>query len=144
MAYTDATADDLKTAFPRFGAVADETVEFWLERARRSVDQTWTEGDYAMGQMLLACHLMTLQGLGTGAEAEAAAQGASDYKVIKSASITLERFDQGGSGAASGELGSTGYGRQFAALARQNVGGPRVAPTGTSPYPGGHYVDGGA
>lgn len=143
MAYTDPDADELQAAFPRFAAVEDETVEFWLERARRSVDQSWTEGDYAMGQMLLAAHLMTLQGLGTGAESEAAASGTGEYKTIRSGSVTLERFEQA-SGGAQGELGSTSYGRQFAALARQNVGGPRVSPTGTLPYPGGHYVDGGA
>lgn len=143
MAYTDATADDLKTAFPRFAAVADETVEFWLERARRSVDQTWTEGDYAMGQMLLACHLMVLQGLGAGTESEMALAGISDFKSVKSGDFSFTRSD-GDSGAASGEMGSTSYGRQWQLLARQNVGGARVTPTGTVPYPGGHYVDGGA
>jgi hypothetical protein len=130
MAYVDATAADLKAAFPRFDAVPDPTVEFWLTQARRSVDQSWTEGDYAMGQMLLAAHLMTLEGLGTGAEAEAAANGASGFKTIRSGSLTLERFDKG---SASGSTG-TSYGDRFAALARLNVGGPRVAATGVIPY----------
>lgn len=132
MAFTDATADDLKTAFPRFAAVADETVEYWLTRARRSVDETWTEDDYAMGQMLLAAHLMTLNGLGTGVEATVAAQGMGDFKSVKSGSFSLDRGETGG-GAAAGTLASTSYGRQFAALARVNVGGVRVAPTGTLP-----------
>lgn len=131
MAYTDPTADDLQASLPKFAAVADATVEFWLVRARRQVDETWSEGDYAMGQMLLAAHLMTLQGLGTGAEAEAAANGTGDYKTIRTGSVTLERFDRGES--ASGDLASTSYGRQFIALARQNVGGPRVMATGTVP-----------
>lgn len=134
MAYTDATAADLKDAFPRFAAVADETVEFWLERARRQVDTSWTEDDYAMAQMLLAAHHMTLQGLGTGAEAEAAAAGTGDYQTIRSGSLTLQRFDRGSS--AQGTLGSTSYGRQFADLRVTNKGGPRVSPTGTLPdYP---------
>lgn len=140
MAYENPDADDLQAAFPRFAAVADETVEFWLTRARRQVDESWTEDDYQMGQMLLACHLMTLNGLGTGAEAEAAAQGTGDYKTIKSASITLERFDRD-SNAAAGTLQSTSYGRQWLELARANRGGPRVMDTGTLPtsslYPGG-------
>lgn len=140
MAYVDPTADDLKAAFPRFAAVADETVEFWLERARRSVDESWTEGDYAMGQMLLAAHHMTLNGLGTGVEATVAAQGMGDFKSVRSGSFSLDRGDNS-SGAAAGTIGSTSYGQQFAALQKLNVGGARVAPTGALPterlYPGG-------
>lgn len=135
MAYTDATADDLQAAFPKFAAVTDETVEFWLKRARRSVDQTWTEGDYAMGQMLLAAHYMTLEGLGAGAEAESALSGTSDYQTIRSGSLTLTRFAKDG-GAASGQFASTSYGRRFLELAKVNTGGPLVTPTGTWPvYP---------
>lgn len=132
MAYTDATAAGLKAAFPRFAAVEDETVEFWLERARRHVDESWTEGDYAMGQMLMAAHLMTLNGLGTGTEAEMAAAGVSDFKSVRSGAFSFTRGD-GASSAESGALGSTSYGRQFAALARINVGGPRVMATGALP-----------
>lgn len=142
MAYTDPSADDLQEAFPRFAEVADETVEFWLTRARRQVDESWTEGDYAMGQMLLACHLMVTNGIGGGADAEAAAAGAGSFKRIKSASFELERF--GSSDGAADSYSSTSYGIQFKELLRQNKGGPRVAPTGALPYPGGHYVDGGA
>ncbi len=141
MAYTDATAADLKAAFPRFADVEDATVEFWLTRARRSVDQTWTEGDYAMGQMLLACHLMTLAGLGTGAEAAAAAEGAAGFKSMRSGSFSLERFDNGNGGAQS-TIMSTSFGQQFSALARQNVGGPRVMPTGTVPFDPCRYPQG--
>jgi hypothetical protein len=141
MAYTDPTANDLQAAFPRFAAVADPTVEFWLVRARRSVDQSWFEDDYQMGQMLLACHLMTLQGLGTGAESEAASQGASGYKTIRSGAITLERFDNGSGGAADG-FAATSYGQQFALLLRQNRGGARVAPTGTIPFDPWRYPQG--
>jgi hypothetical protein len=132
MAYTDATADDLKTAFPRFADVEDDTVTYWLTRARRHVDESWTEDDFAMGQMLMAAHLMTLNGLGTGAEAEMAAAGVSDFKSVRSGAFSFTRGD-GHTGAASGSLGSTSYGRQFAALARLNVGGPRVMATGTLP-----------
>lgn len=131
--YADASAADLKAAFPRFAAVADSTVESWLEQARRSVDQSWTQGDYAMGQMLLAAHYMTLEGLGTGAEAEAAAQGLGEFKTIRSGSLTLERFSGEGGSSAAGTLGSTGYGRRWRALAKANRGGPRVTGTGTLP-----------
>lgn len=133
MAYTDPTADELQAAFPRFADVADATVEYWLVRARRVVDESWTEDDYQMGQMLLAAHYMTLNGLGTGAEAETAANGTGDYQSIKSGSLTLTRFQQSGSSTAQGELRSTTYGRQFDALLRQNKAGPRVMGTGALP-----------
>lgn len=141
MAYTDATATDLKAAFPRFDAVDDTTVDFWLGRAQRSVDESWTEGDFAMGQMLLACHLMTLEGLGTGAEAELAAAGIGDFKVIKSGALQLERGSSGGDAPAPGTIKSTSYGRRWAELAGVNVGGPRVSGSGVLPvaslFPGG-------
>jgi hypothetical protein len=132
MAYTEATVEALKAAFPAFADVDDEAVEFWLVRGKRMVDQSWTEGDYTFAQMLATCHLMTLNGLGKGAESETAANGTGDFKVIRSASLTLERFDRD-KASAQGEIGSTSYGRQFAALARLNVGGPRVMATGTLP-----------
>jgi len=134
MAYENPTADDLQSAFPKFADVADVTVEFWLTRARRAVDESWCEDDYAMGQMLMASHLMTLQGLGSGTEAELAAQGLSDFKSVRSGSFSFTKAEGEASQAASGELASTSYGRQFIALARANRGGPRITPTGTVPY----------
>lgn len=135
MAYTDPDADDLQATFPRFAAVEDDTIEFWLTQSRRMVDESWTEGDYQMGQMLLAAHYMTLEGYGTGAEASAAAEGTGDYKRITSASVTLERFDRDSS-AAQGTFGSTSYGRRWLELARANRGGPRVMATGALPSGG--------
>lgn len=141
MAYTQATAADLKAAFTKFSAVADETVEFWLTRARRSVDSSWTEDDRAMGEMLLACHLMTLEGLGAGTEAQIAAEGLGDFTSVKSGQFSFTRKDGGEGSASAGELGSTTYGRQWLTLARANRGGARLTPTGTVPtsplYPSG-------
>jgi hypothetical protein len=131
MAYVDATADDLQTAFPRFADVEDATVTYWLTRAQRSVDETWTEDDFAMGQMLLAAHYLTLEGYGTGTEAMIASKGLGDFKSVRSGSFSLDRGDAGGS--ASGTLLATSYGRRFAELAKVNVGGPRVMGTGTVP-----------
>jgi hypothetical protein len=81
---------------------------------------------------LLAAHLMTLNGLGTGVEATVAAQGMGDFKSVRSGSFSLDR-GEAGSGAAAGSIASTSYGQQFLALAKQNVGGPRVMATGTIP-----------
>lgn len=135
MPYTAPSADDLKAAFSAFAAVEDATIEFWIERAGRLVDTSWTEGDYQMGQMLLAAHYMVINGLGTGAEAAAAAAGASGFKRMKSGSLDLERFESASGGSAEG-FSSTSYGQQFLALLRVNKGGPRVTATGTVPaYP---------
>lgn len=145
MAYTPASASDLKAAFPAFAAVAEDTIDFWLERARRIVDESWTEGDYSYGQMLLACHYMTLNGLGTGTDAQVNAEGLGDFKAVRSGQFSFQRADS--SNAANGEIASTSYGRQWASLARSNRGGVRITGTGSipddSPYPGPFYSSGG-
>jgi hypothetical protein len=120
-----ATAADLKAAFPAFAAVADGQVGYWLTRAARTVDDSWAEADRDHAQMLLAAHLMVTNGLGTGAEAAAAAAGASGFKSMRSGALSLDRGDAPTDGYAS-----TQYGRQFAALLALNHGGPRVTSTG--------------
>lgn len=146
MSYTQATADDLKEAFARFDAVASAIVEYWLTQARRRVDASWTEDDRAMGEMLLACHLMTLEGLGTGTEAEIASAGMGDFKSVKSGQFSFTR-SEGDNTAAAGTIGSTSYGRRWRDLAQINRGGPRVGATGAVPdyslYPDPYYSTGG-
>ena len=138
MAYIEATPALLRAAFPAFAdetAIPDATVQYWIEQAQRSVDASWLEDDRQMGEMLLAAHEMTLNGLGSGGEAEAAAEGLGEYRSIRSGSLSLERFDRG-SGSAQGEIGSTSYGRRWLALAKRNRGGARLTPTGVLPsYP---------
>lgn len=128
---SEATPTELKELFPAFAAVAEGTVQVWLDRAARIVTSAWIEADRKHGEMLLAAHYMTLNGLGTGAEAEMAAAGASGFKSMRSGSLSLDRGDGSGSAAAMGEFGTTAYGRQFWPLLRANVGGPRVSDTGT-------------
>ena len=132
MSYTQATAADVQGTFPRFAAVADATIETWLTQARRSVDASWTEDDRALGEMLLAAHYMTLEGLGTGTEAEIAAAGLGDFKSVRSGQFSFTR-GEGGDMAAAGTLASTSYGRRWKELAKINRGGPRVSGTGTVP-----------
>lgn len=145
MAYTAPTAAELKAMYPAFAAVPDDTVSAYIVRANRMVDSTWTEGDYADAIMLLACHLMTLTGLGAGAEAQVNAQGMAGFKTIRSGQLTLER----GSGAGDGsnvpdEWSGSVYGRQFYWLLKRNkpavavAGGTTVTGDGwgpTLPYP---------
>jgi hypothetical protein len=123
----------LKAAFPAFAAVPGPTVTFWLTRAARVVNDGWLEEDRTFGRHLLACHLMTEQGLGVGAEAEAFAAGAGGFTTMRSGSLSLTR--DASAHASAGAYGSTQYGRQFAVLLRQNRGGPRVTDTGSLPLP---------
>lgn len=143
MAYVDPTFETLKARFPAFATVDDAVVSQAITEAMRSVDQTWTEGDYTLAIMLRAAHILTLDGFGDAAEAKAAASGASGYKTMKSGALTLERFAPGEQGGNNGSLlASTSYGRRFLDLLRLNRGGPRVA-TGEDvsfPYRGSDYV----
>lgn len=131
MAFSDPSAADLKAAFPAFAAVEDATIVYWLDRAARVVDQGWPEDDGPHARMLLAAHYLVQAGQGTGAEAEAFAVGAGGFKRVKSGALEVERADAKG-----GDLGSTSYGSQFAALQRVIRGGPRVTGTGTVDFCG--------
>lgn len=139
MAYVLPTPADLKLHFKAFAAVDDAVVQFNIDRAARSVDQTWTEGDYTTAIELLACHYLVLAGEGTGAEAEANANGLGGFSMIRSGQLTLQR----GSGAGGGygddvpaPWNKTTYGQQYWYLLRQNR--PRGA-VAVSDYP---YADG--
>lgn len=121
------TATFIRTAFPAFTAVPDMLINFWIGRAARSVDRSWTEGDYTYAIALLAAHLMTANGLGTGAEIE----GYRSAGITKLKSGTLDvTFSDGSASGTGGGYGSTSYGRQFAVLLKQNRGGPRVIANG--------------
>ena len=140
MAYTVPTAANLKARFPAFAAVPDQTVTAAIERAQRQVDQSWTEGDYGEGIMLYAAHDMTLDGLGTGADAQANAQGLSGFRSIRSGSLSLERASGAGSGDSAG-IESTSYGQRFARLRRQNRAGPRAAVSAPETWPNPYAFD---
>lgn len=111
------TIDDLTSRFPAFASVASNTLAGALSEAAARVDTTWTAGDYPLGVMLYAAHVLTLDGLGTGAEAAMAAAGALGFQSMQSGSLQLER--------ASGQQGrsaleQTSYGRRFLALLKVN------------------------
>ena len=125
MPYTLPTADQLKTRYPAFSAVADETVEAAIQDASRSVDTTWVEGDYQPAVMALAAHMMTMEG--TGADVQAQLKG---FKRLKVGPLELER-DGSGSSVDAGGYGSTVYGQQYARLLMLNKAGPRVVVVGT-------------
>lgn len=121
MAATPAT---LIAQFPAFAAVDEATVEFWLTRAATVV--TFDDPD-DLAQMLWSAHYLTINGYGSGTDAQLAAQGLAGASSIRSGSLSVT-FDKG---AALTGFGSTVYGRQYLDLARAaGLGGPLVAPTG--------------
>jgi hypothetical protein len=138
MAYTPPTPDDLRARFPRFAAmvdghhvVTDATLQAALDRAARRVDETWMEGDFAEARMQYAAHDLTLDGFGTGTEAQLLAEGVDDFQKIKLGSLQLERFDRSkstSSGSAAVDLlSSTSFGRRFLDLLAHNKSGVVVA-----------------
>jgi hypothetical protein len=110
------TPAELKARFPDFSAVADAVVQTALDEAALQVGSDWaSEADVRLGRQLLAVHVLTLDGQGSGAEAAAAAAGG--FRRMRSGALELERAAESGPGA----LDSTGYGRRFLELMRRNV-----------------------
>lgn len=134
MAYSPPNKATFTALFPSFLAVTDEQYGFWSARAGRVVDPiaACLADDADLAAMRLTAHYLTQQGIGTGADAEMAAQGASGFKRIKSGSIDLERAD-GATDAAMGDYGTTGYGQQVYPMLKACLGGPSVTSTGALP-----------
>lgn len=127
MAWPAPTPVEFKARFPAFAAVDDDVLQSALDEAALQVDETWvSEADFRLGRMLLAAHILTVDGLGTGAEAESAAAGALGFKVMKSGGLSLERFSASESGAGDSGLSVTSYGRRFLDLLRRNIPAVRV------------------
>ncbi len=140
MAYVIPTAADLKARFPEFSTVDDAVVTARIEEATRMVDESWTEGDYATAIMLYACHIMALEGLGTGPDSQANSGQMANFQTIRSGQLTLTRK-------ASAEAGSydwycsTRYGSRFWRLLKLNKGGPSVAVTDPGTVTSGYAKD---
>lgn len=132
------TPAEFKVRKPQFVAVADPTVQTYLDMAARAVDPaSWFAADVDSGQAAFACHLMTLDGLGTDAASRAHATGTAEFQMIRSGQLTLQRYARAGDGTRYSDwLNSTPCGRNYGILARMNVGGPRVATVGCIPGSG--------
>lgn len=118
MAYSTPTAADLKERFPAFSAVADAAITGAIGEAERLTDASWPDDDRTLAVLLYAAHVLTLDGLGTGTEAQLAG-----FKRLKIGSLELEASAP--ASAVAGSLGQTGYGRRFAELARR-LRGPAI------------------
>jgi len=126
MAFTAPTAADLKARFPVFEAEDVDTIDFALTDAAAMVDDTWTsQGDFTLGRLLYAAHILTLEGYGTGAEAKLGKTGAFDFQTIQSGKLRLTRKSDGA--AKETVLTSTMFGKRFRDLLARNRSGPLVA-----------------
>lgn len=123
MAFTAPTASDLKTRFPAFAAVADATITTVLTLALDVAvdDETWiSQTQYTEAALLYTAHVLTLDGLGTSAEAELA--GSSIIRRFKSGSLEFERANAStlATSGAQSILNDTTYGRRYQQLLKIN------------------------
>lgn len=105
--------------FPAFAAVADETVQYWIDDAEKLVGDNWPEDDRAIGVITLAAHNMASIGLGKGT----APQGVTSFK---SGTFSVQMSDKAAS--ATG-YSSTIYGRQYLDMCQRIFGGARLVRT---------------
>lgn len=132
------TPASFKAAKPQFAAVADPVVQSYIDFALVAfVGSGWGDIEDRV-TILVVCHLMTLDGLGTDPFSQSFASGTSEYQSVKSGQLTVTRFQKTSSSSTYGDwLQQTPCGRQFYMLLRMNRGGPRVARGGP-----GHRVSG--
>jgi hypothetical protein len=127
--YTVPSVAAFVTRYPRFANVPIEVIQDALAEASDRVDTTWREADYGRAIMFYAAHVLTLDGQGTGTEAQLAGEGLGDFQRIKSGSLDVSRFDRA-KGEASSTLSATSFGKRFAELQRLNFAGARIVPGG--------------
>lgn len=143
MAYAAVTPALFKEAKPQFAAVSDNLVQIYLTMAGRAADESWPEEDYPFAVIAYACHLMTIEGLGTDAASQSHAKGMADLQTIKSADLTLTRFAKAASTTPYKEwLNSTPCGKQYGFMLKMLRGGPRVAMAASDCAVSGYAKDG--
>ena len=124
------TPAQLRSARPQFAAVSDWVVQQYLDQAVIGAGPGWPDWLQDQAQIAYACHLMTLDGLGTDPASQSFASGHSEFQSIRSGAVTLTRFRSSAEAAGhsySGWLAQTPCGRQFLVWLRSVRGGPRVA-----------------
>lgn len=142
MTYTLPTRSEFTAIYPLFAAVTDPAYSHWSTEALRRI----AHFEHCLGDgmnsaaMLAIAHLLTKAGIGTGTDAQMAAQGAQGFKSIRSGSLSLERSDTLSSASSMGDWGTTSYGTELWPMLLGCIGfGPVVSGTGTlnvgcSPY----------
>ena len=124
MAWTRPSEADFRNLFPAFKDVMTIQIQQAFLSADGQVNAEWAvEGDYRLGFMYYAAHVLTLMGLGEGADAEMARAGTLAFTSIKDGQVSVTRDP----GIGKRTLMQTQYGRLYADIQRRNVRGPRVA-----------------
>lgn len=113
MAYVDPTPAQIKARWPQFAAVPDATIQVWINTAKQTIDHTWCEDSYTYAVELLTAHYLVMNGLGTGAEAEANAAGMSGFSTIKSGQLTLTRGSASWADGVEAPWNTTPFGAEF-------------------------------
>lgn len=126
MAYIEPTPTTFKARFPEFVSVSDALVQLVLTDAIAQVGDTWVERDRARAQMLLAAHILTMEG---EPGRTASGQGAAGTGMVRRRKVGDVETEFAIPGATVGGFAATGYaatiyGQQFAALMRMNFAGP--------------------
>lgn len=127
MAYQQPTPETFKARYPEFTPVSDNLIQLVLNDAFADVGETWLERDRARAQMLLAAHILTMEGEPGRTTTGQGSAGTGFVKRRKVGDVETEFATPGassGGGAASG-YASTTYGQEFLLLMRKNF--PAVA-----------------
>lgn len=133
------TPAQFKVRKPQFASVPDVTVQMYLDLAGRMAFDP-TDDDVVAAW---ACHIMTLDGLGSDAASQAQKSGTAGYQTIKSGQLTLTKFQERSNGSTYGDwLNQTPCGQFYYLLFRAARGGPRVALGGGGPCRTAYAKDG--
>lgn len=124
MAYTAPTPQTLQLRYPAFAGVDDAVIQYWLDDAVRSVDESWAEGDFQPARMALAAHMMAMQGL--GASEGAALRLPAGVTRFRSGAMDVQVSDSVAIAATKGGYEATRYGQEYLQILRRNKGGPTV------------------
>ena len=120
MTWVVPSAADLKAAQPGFAAVDDAVVADALEMAEQVVPQTIpSQILFKKACIFYACHELTLDGHGTGAEAEMAAAGTLGMSSVSDGSVSFSRQSHGDKDA--DPIMSTTFGRRYLQIRNRGV-----------------------
>lgn len=139
---TPVTPEQFKVAKVQFAAVPDATVQVYLDMAGLWVDDSWPSKLYPHAVIAAACHLMTLDGLGTDAQSKSFAKGTASFQSVKTGEFSLARYQrEAASSSFNGWLEQTACGNFFLQLLSMAKGGPRIAMGGIGACQSGYAKD---
>lgn len=130
MPHVAPTLGQFRARYSEFSGVGDPVVSAYLDDATGQVSTLWSESDYPRAIMLLAAHMMLVEGAierAAGKKTTVTTTGPIASKQVGDVRVTYA--GAGGSSDASrypNGYGATEYGRRYYDLLRRNFGGPVV------------------